>query len=66
MVVTILVRILEVFFIAGILGSAIVLILTLIEDAKSLLPADKKENAAQVPSSSRHGQSNFHASDPVV
>jgi len=40
-VITVLVRILEAIFIAGILGSSVVLILTLIDDAKSLLPGDK-------------------------
>ena len=40
-VITVLVRILEAIFIAGILGSSVVLILTLIEDAKSLMPGDK-------------------------
>ncbi len=59
-VITVLVRILEAVFIAGLLGSAVVLILTLIEDAKSLLPGDKKESASNL-SQPRHP-----ASDPVA
>jgi hypothetical protein len=62
--IAILVRILETMFMAGILGSAVVLILTLIEDAKSLLPGDKKESEAQA-SRSKQVQPHLHASDPV-
>jgi len=65
-VVSILVRILEAIFIVGLLGSAVVLILTLIEDAKSLLPGDdKKESDANTPSRTSPAQPRFHV-DPIA
>jgi len=68
-IVAIFVRILEVIFMVGILGSAVVLILTLIEDAKSLLPGgEKKEKESDTQSSSRTRPTNphLHASDTVA
>jgi len=47
-IVAVFVRVLEVIFMAGLLGSSVVLILTLLEDAKSLMPGDKKEGNTQV------------------
>lgn len=66
-VVSICVRILEAIFIVGLLGSGVVLILTLIEDAKSLLPGgDKKESDAKASARTSPSSSQFHASDPVA
>jgi hypothetical protein len=64
-VISILVRILETMFMVGLVGSAVVLILTSFEDIKSLLPGgeEKKENASSV--RTRPSQPHFHASDPV-
>ena len=59
-VVSILVRTLEVIFIVGLLGSAIVLILTLIEDAKSLLPDGDKKEADAHTSSRAKSQPQLH------
>jgi len=66
-VISALVRILEVIFIVGLLGSAVVLILTSIEDIKSLLPGgeEKKESATSA-SHIRPAQPPLHASDPVA
>ena len=61
-IVAVLVRVLEVIFIAGLLGSSVVLILTLLEDAKSLMPGDKSEGNTQV--SPRGPQ--LRASDPIA
>jgi hypothetical protein len=64
-VIAVLVRILEVMFILGILGSAVVLVLTSLEDVKSLLPGgDEKKEAA--PSRTLPVQPHMHASDPAV
>ena len=46
---TIFVRILEVMFAAGAIGSFIVLILTGIEDLETLLGAGSKESSKEVP-----------------
>lgn len=65
--ISVLVRILEAIFILGILGSSVVLILTLIEDAKSLLPGgDKKESDVKVSARPSAAQSQFHVSDPIA
>jgi hypothetical protein len=67
--VSVLVRILEAIFIVGILGSAVVLSLTLIEDAKSLLPGgDKKEKESgeRGPSRARSAHPELHTSDPIA
>ena len=66
-VISILVRILEVMFMVGLLGSAVVLILTSFEDIKSLLPGgeENKESAASV-SRTHRAQPHLHASGPVV
>lgn len=66
-VIPVLVRILEVMFIVGLLGSAVVLILTSIEDIKSLLPGgeENKESATSA-SRTRPAQPHLHASDPVI
>jgi hypothetical protein len=45
-VISILVRILEVMFMVGLAGSAVVLILTSFEDIKSLLPGGEKKETA--------------------
>ena len=47
--ITVLVRILEVGFMVGLIGSAIVLLLTLVEDAKSLLPGGEKARQPSCP-----------------
>ncbi len=66
-IVTVLVRILEVIFMVGILGSGVVLILTLIEDAKSLLPGgDKKESTVPSSPSTRPANPHLHTSDTVA
>jgi hypothetical protein len=66
-IITVLVRILEVIFMVGILGSAVVLILTLIEDAKSLLPGDeKKESTTQSSPNARPANPHLHPSDTVA
>jgi hypothetical protein len=41
-----LIRILEAIFLAGVLGASVVLILTLIEDAKMLFEKDKNVQVA--------------------
>jgi hypothetical protein len=46
-IATVLVRILEGIFGFGILGSALVVVLTLIEDMKSLLPDGKNPEASR-------------------
>jgi hypothetical protein len=51
-VVTVLVRILEGLFLLGILGSAVVLILTIIEDSKSLLPGKTNADERATPARS--------------
>ena len=65
-VISILVRILETMFMVGLLGSAVVLVLTSWEDVKSLLPGgeDKKETAPSA--RTRPAQPHLHASDPVA
>ena len=62
-VIPILVRILETMFMVGLIGSAVVLILTSLEDVKSLLPGgeEKKETPA-----SRTSPARFHVSDPIA
>jgi len=62
--ISILVRVLEVIFMLGLVGSAIVLILTSLEDIKSLLPGsdDKKEPA--LGAGAPHVR--VHASDPIT
>jgi hypothetical protein len=54
-------------FMVGLLGSAVVLVLTSFEDIKSLSPGDEenKESAASA-SRTRGAQPHLHASDPVV
>jgi len=53
-------------FMVGLLGSAVVLVLTSWEDVKSLLPGgeDKKETAPA--GRTRPAQPHLHASDPVA
>ena len=41
-IVVLLIRILETFFVVGVLGCLLVLVLTLIEDAKTLLDRDSE------------------------
>jgi len=43
--ISIAVRILETIFMVGLVGSAVVLLLTLVEDAKSLLPGEEKKES---------------------
>ncbi len=65
-IISILVRILEAIFIVGLLGSAVVLVLTLIEDAKSLSSGgDKKESDANIPSRTSPAQQ-YNVSDPIA
>jgi hypothetical protein len=65
--ISVLVRILEAIFMIGLVGSAVVLILTLIEDAKSLLPGgEKKEDAEKTSSRSRQDVPHLHATGPIV
>lgn len=42
-VIAVGVRILETIFMVGLVGSGIVLLMTMVEDAKSLLPGDDKK-----------------------
>ena len=42
LIVVFLIRILEAFFVVGVLGCLLVLVLTLIEDAKTLLDKDSE------------------------
>jgi len=66
-IIAIFVRILEVIFMVGILGSAVVLILTLIEDAKSLFPGgEKKESDTQSSPHTRPANPHLHASDTTA
>jgi len=64
-VISILVRILETMFMVGLLGSAVVLVLTSWEDVKSLLPGEDKKETAPA-GRTRPAQPHLHASDPVA
>ncbi len=63
-VIAVLIRVLETIFMVGLAGSTIVLILTLIEDAKSLLPGGEKKESEAKPA--RSGQPQLHASDTLA
>jgi hypothetical protein len=63
-VISVLVRILETIFMVGLVGSAVVLILTSLEDVKSLLPGDEEKKDSTPRTSPAQAQ--FHASDPVA
>jgi hypothetical protein len=54
---TIAVRILEAMFVLGILGSAVVVVLTSIEDFATLFKTDSKTSPAEVPSAPVIGHS---------
>jgi hypothetical protein len=65
-IISVLVRILETMFMVGLVGSAIVLILTSFEDVKSLLPGGEEKKESTPTARSLPAQSNLHASDPVA
>ena len=65
-VIAVLIRILEAMFMVGLLGSAVVLVLTLIEDAKSLLPGGEKKESEAKPTRTRSAQPQLHTSDTVA
>jgi len=65
-VISVLVRIIEIIFMVGLLGSAVVLILTSLEDIKSLLPGGEEKKESTPASRTNPAQAQFHASGPVA
>ena len=59
--ISVAVRILETIFMVGLAGSAVVLVLTLFEDAKSLLPGDDRKESE----TSATPQPQVHVGHPV-
>jgi hypothetical protein len=62
-VISILVHLLEFMFMAGLVGSAVVLILTSLEDIKSLLPGGEEKRET---TGTRPAQPQVPASNPVA
>ena len=62
-VISILVRALEVIFMVGLVGSAVVLVLTSFEDFKSLLPGGEEKKETAPGAHTRPAQPQLHTSE---